>query len=58
MIVLHHIILEMHDGLRQPLFSAYDHRDNRGIIMTITVMTFLLSPNTTVYVSGLTFLSQ
>ena len=32
----------MHDALRHPLFNTYDYRDNRGVIMMITVMTFFI----------------
>ena len=34
--------LETHDAWRQLLFSTYNYHDNRGIIMTITMMTFVI----------------
>ena len=36
----------MHNVLSHPLFNTPDYRDNRGVIMMITVMTFLLLPST------------
>ena len=32
----------MHDALRHLLFNTYDYRDNRGVIMMITMMTFFI----------------
>ena len=32
----------MHNALSHLLFNTYDYRDNRGVIMMITVITFFI----------------
>ena len=32
----------MHDALRHLLINTYDYRDNRGVIMMITMMAFFI----------------